>query len=61
MANVMVVTGNEQMRARLMDFAIGIILAEADAYVYENDNSRGPSNGILLADTLNNMGISPRP
>lgn len=60
-ANALVNTASPAVRARLMDFVVGIIFAEADAYACQGDNSEGPSNAYMLCQELNNLGITPKP
>lgn len=61
LANSLVNTASPAVRARLMDFVVGIIYAEADAYACEGDDSEGPRNAYALCQELNNFGISPKP
>jgi len=61
LANAMVNTASPGVRGRLMDLAIAIIFAEADAYVYQNDDSDGPKNAMVLVDTMNQFGIQLKP
>lgn len=61
LANSMVNAASPAVRARLMNLVVAIIFAEADAYVYQNDDSEGPRNAMELVETLNNCGILPKP
>jgi len=60
LANSLVNTASPAVRARLMDFVVGIIFAESDAYVHEGDTSEGPSHAYMLCQELNNLGIIPK-
>lgn len=59
LANAMVANASPAVRKRLMDFVVAIIFAESDAYVFENDESEGPTNAYALVQELNNLGILP--
>lgn len=61
LANSLVNTASPAVRGRLMDFVVGIIFAEADAYACQGDTSEGPSSAYVLCQELNNLGISPKP
>lgn len=50
-ANFLVSSSNEVIRGRIMQLAIAIIDAEADAYI-GGDMSHGPTNGMRLKETV---------
>lgn len=60
LANLMVATGDEEFRGRLMDFVIAVIDAESDAFIHEGDMSWGPTQAMRLRDTLNTFQVERR-
>ncbi len=61
LANALVNNASPAVRGRLMDFVVALVFAEADAYTLQGDDSEGPRLAMELVETINQVGVLPKP